>query len=93
MNMINVELDIIQTAGIGAFHQSVGHTAAAGETASATIGTRQELADLCDARIFIDSKFLGGGKQHQGCYQADGSKHNYCNHEKIHKSLSYLYYL
>ena len=74
-----------QRTGISTLDKSVSHTSATGKAATATVCTRQEFVDLSNAGVFIDSKFLGGGKQHQCSYQADGSKDNYCNQDKIHK--------
>jgi hypothetical protein len=75
----------VKTSCIGTLHESVGHTATSWESASSTIGTRQQFAYLRDARILIDSKLLGGGKKHDSSYQSDSSKYNYCNQDKIHK--------
>jgi hypothetical protein len=75
----------VKTSSIGTLHKCVGHTATTWETASSTIGTRQQFAHLCDAWILIDSKLLGGGKKHDSSYQSDSSKYNYCNQDKIHK--------
>jgi hypothetical protein len=77
----------VEASGVSTLHKSVSHTATARESTSSAVGTRQQFADLRYARIFIDSKFLGGGKQHDGCYQADGSKNDYCNPDEIHKCL------
>jgi hypothetical protein len=73
--------------GIGTLDECISHTPTASKAAAATVGTGQQLAHLSNAGIFIDSKFLGGGKQHKGCYQAYGSKNDYCNQDKIHKSF------
>ena len=80
----------VDTAGIGAFHQSVGHAATTRETASATVSTRQELSHLSDTRILIDGKFPGGCKEHDGGDQTDGSQNNDCNQHVIHKDLILL---
>jgi hypothetical protein len=80
-------------AGVGTLDECVGHTPTAGKAATATVGTWQELANLSNAGVFIDSKFLGGGKQHESGYQADGSKDNYCNQDEIHKCFVLLFVL
>ena len=80
----------LQAAGVGTLDKGVGHTPTAGKAAAAAVGTGQQLSNLGDAGVFINSKFLGGGKQHQRCYQADGSKHNHCNPDKIHKCFVLL---
>lgn len=77
----------VKAPGVGTLDERVGHTPTAGKAAAATVGTGQQLADLGNAGVFIDSKFLGGGKQHEGCYKTDGSKHNHCNQDEIHKCL------
>jgi hypothetical protein len=77
----------VKASGIGSLDKSVGHTATSRESTSATIGTRQQFTHLRNTGILIDSKFLGGGKQHDGCYQADGSQDNHCNQDEIHKYL------
>ena len=68
-------------------YECISHTSASGKTTTATIGSWQHFVHLCNTGVFINSKFLGGGKQHDGCYQADGSKHNHCNQDEIHKAL------
>ena len=80
----------VDAAGVSPFHEGVGHTATARESTSAAVRTRQHLADLGNAGIFIDSKLLGGGKQNDSGYQSDGSQDNYCNQDEIHKALLFV---
>ena len=73
--------------GVSTLDECIRHTSATCKSAAATVGTWQHFIHLRNAGVFINSKFLGGGKQHDGCYQANGSKHNHCNQDEIHKYL------
>ena len=79
----------VEASGISPFHEGISHTATAWESTSTAVGTRQQFSYLSNTGILIDSKLLGGGKQHDGCYQTDGSQDNYCNQDEIHKCLFY----
>jgi hypothetical protein len=69
----------VKAAGVSSFYEGIRHTSASRESTAATVGTGQQGIHLCNARVFIHSKFLGGGIQHQCGDESDGSKHNYCN--------------
>ena len=78
--------------GISTLDECVGHSPAAGKATAATVGTWQQFTHLRNTGVFIDSEFLGGCKQHQGCYQAYGSKYNHRNQDEIHKCfIIYLF--
>jgi hypothetical protein len=80
----------VKASSIGPFHEGIGHTATSWESASTAVRTREQLAHLCNAWIFIHSELFGGGKQHDSGYQTDGSKYNHCNQDEIHKCLIVL---
>jgi hypothetical protein len=63
----------IKASCISPFHEGISHTTTSWESTSTAIGTWQQLADLSNTGILIDSELLGGGKQHNGCYQTDSS--------------------
>jgi hypothetical protein len=79
-----------EASGIGPFHEGISHSATSWESASSAISPREQLAHLRNTGIFINSELLGGGEKHNSGYQADGSKHNHCNQDEIHKCLIVL---
>jgi hypothetical protein len=80
----------VDAASVSPFHEGIGHTATTRESTSAAVRTRQQLTNLCNAGIFIDSELLGGGKQHDSGYQSDGSQDNHCNQDEIHKAFVFF---
>ena len=63
---------------------SVGKAGATGESATATVGLRQDLSNLSHTWIFFYSKLLGHDKEYTGQDQCCHSQSNYCYQNCIH---------
>ena len=76
-----------ERTAVAGLDQCTGHVGTSGESASATVGTRKNLLNLSNARIFINSKLLGACVEHDSGYQTNGSENEYCTKNKIHNIL------
>lgn len=72
-------IQTVQASALGCLYTSRSETGTTGITAAATVGLRQDIGNLLDARVFPHSKLLGGEEQYHRGYQAHHTKDDYCN--------------
>ena len=82
----NGAVQSVDATFVGTFYKGLGQSTATGKAAATTIGSGQQLVDLLDARVFVDSKLFGAGIEYNGCHQSYATQNNHRNQKKIHIS-------